>query len=83
MVSFEITWSTIENPAKCTVVGSYSGKHCPNDGSVALDVVAKFADGRPDVLYRKYRVCPEDAMMFLNGFKESGSPVVMIETVSD
>jgi hypothetical protein len=79
MVRFEITRGTVERPVRCTISGAYSGARCPGRGTVALDVVARFADERGDVPFRAYRLCPADAEIFVNAYRENaGAPVKVI-----
>ena len=80
MLSFEITRSTVAEPVRCTITGAYSGVRCRELGTVALDVVARYADERGDVPYRSYRLCPSDAERFVAGYRESaGAPVEIID----
>jgi hypothetical protein len=80
MLTFEITRGAVEGrPVRCTIVGAYSGAKCPGRGTVALDVVARFADARGAVPFRAYRLCPADAELFMNGYLDGNAPVELIE----
>jgi hypothetical protein len=78
MLSFEITRSAIDAPGRCTISGAYSGARCPERGTVALDIVARFEGERGREPFRNYRLCPSDAALFIDGYRHAGAPVELI-----